>query len=131
MTQEGSESGTIGFSYYLYYLSQAGVALSIITFVFFGLSVSFKIAADWWLGIWSAKTYEKLSDDDYIWVFYILGITSAVFLILRAIALGLVTQLASVNIFKLIVWNILRRPMSFFDTTPSGVIINRCTNDVD
>jgi len=131
MTQERSESGTIGFSYYLYYLSQAGVALSIITFVFFGLSVAFKIAADWWLGIWSAKTYEKLSDDDYIWVFYILGITSAVFLILRAIALGLVTQLASVNIFKLIVWNILRRPMSFFDTTPSGVIINRCTNDVD
>jgi ABC-type multidrug transport system fused ATPase/permease subunit len=42
-----------------------------------------------------------------------------------------VTQLASVNIFKKIVWNILRRPMSFFDTTPSGVIINRCTNDVD
>jgi len=103
----------------------------VLAFLFFGLSVAFKIAADWWLGIWSAKSYENLSDQDYIVIFYLLGIASAIFLILRAIALGIVTQLASVNIFKLIVWNILRRPMSFFDTTPSGVIINRCTNDVD
>lgn len=131
MTEEQSESGAIGLSHYLYYMGQAGVVLSLLAFLFFGLSVAFKIAADWWLGIWSAKSYESLSDQDYIVIFYLLGASSAIFLILRAIALGIVTQLASVNIFKLIVWNILRRPMSFFDTTPSGVIINRCTSDVD
>ena len=100
-------------------------------FLFFALSVVFKMVADWWVGVWSEKPYTSLSDQDYFTIFYLLGATSAVFLILRAIALGIVTQLACVNIFKLIIWNILRRPMSFFDTTPSGVIINRCTSDVD
>ena len=30
-----------------------------------------------------------------------------------------------------LIWNVLRRPMRFFDTTASGVIQNRCTDDVE
>jgi ABC-type multidrug transport system fused ATPase/permease subunit len=131
MTEETSESGTIGLGFYSYYFSQAGVILCIMMLLLFALSVASKIAGDWWLGIWAIKPYKSFKDGDYVAVFYMLGAGSAVFLILRSIALGMVTQQASVNIFKRILWNILRRPMSFFDTTPSGVIINRCTNDVD
>lgn len=130
-SQETSESGQVGLSLYFYYFGQAGVVLSILMLFFFAFSVAFKIAADWWIGVWAAGVYENLSDDDYLAILYMFGLASLVFLLLRSIALGLVTQLASVNIFKRILWNILRRPTSFFDTTPSGVIINRCTNDVD
>jgi ABC-type multidrug transport system fused ATPase/permease subunit len=90
------------------------------------------MTVDWWVGQWQEGIYDdKLSNDDYITIYLLMGLVTLIFLCLRAITLGFVTQLASVNIFKSIVWNILRRPMSFFDTTPSGVVINRCTNDVD
>ena len=122
----------VGFSYYLYYLKNAGITLSILCCLFFALSITVRLAVDWWIGQWQEGAYDdKLSDQDYVTVYILMGACAAVFLSFRALTLGYVTQLASVNIFKSIVWNILRRPMSFFDTTPSGVIINRCTNDVD
>ena len=37
---------------------------------------------------------------------------------------------ASKIIFNDLFWNILRRPISFFDTTSSGMILNRCTDDI-
>lgn len=131
MEKENRDTGAVSAKYYLYYLSAAGALLSILTFTFFGLSIFFKMAIDFWIGAWMENKYPKLSDKDYIDVTLILSLVTFSFLCLRAIFLGYVTQLASVNIFKLIVWNIMRRPMSFFDTTPSGVIINRCTSDVD
>ena len=38
---------------------------------------------------------------------------------------------SSYHLFTQLLWNILRRPMSFFDTTHSGVITNRCTADIE
>lgn len=95
------------------------------------LSVVFKMAGDWWVGVWFEKRYSNMTDSEYVTIFYMIGTTSAVFMILRAIAMGVINQLVCVNIFKKVIWNILRRPMSFFDTTPSGVIINRCSGDLD
>lgn len=60
-----------------------------------------------------------------------LATSTLIVLSVRAIGVGLATRAASVNVFKTILWNILRRPMSFFDTTPSGMIITRCTSDLD
>ena len=88
------------------------------------------MGADYWVGQWSVDAY-GLSDDDYKTTYYLIGLACLIFSILRAFAIGYVTEIASIKVFKKILWNILRRPMSFFDTTPSGVIINRCINDVD
>lgn len=130
--EENRNEGSIGGKYYIYYMKSAGMCLSLMCILFFGLSITLRMAVDWWVGQWQEGIFdEKLSNDDYITIYLLLGLITLSFLCLRAITLGFVTQLASVNIFKSIVWNILRRPMSFFDTTPSGVIINRCTNDVD
>lgn len=131
-SDEKRETGSIGAKYYFYYMRSAGMCLSLLCILFFGMSITMRMTVDWWVGQWQEGVYdENLTNDEYINIYITMGVIALVFLCLRAITLGYVTQLASVNIFKKIVWNILRRPMSFFDTTPSGVIINRCTNDVD
>jgi ABC-type multidrug transport system fused ATPase/permease subunit len=131
-TEEKRETGSVGAKYYLYYMKSAGMILSLMCIFFFGISIFLRMTVDWWVGQWQEGKYdEDITKDNQLIIYLLLGLGCLVFLCLRAITLGFVTQLASVNIFKSIVWNILRRPMSFFDTTPSGVIINRCTNDVD
>ena len=129
---EERDTGSVGLKYYIYYMSQAGAFLCTLCIIFFAMSILFKMSTDWFIGKWSSGEFnDRLTEQEQITIIMMLGLVALVFLVIRAIALGYVNQLASVNIFKLIVWNILRRPMSFFDTTPSGVIINRCTNDVD
>ena len=129
MQEEKKNSGSIGVGYYGYYLRSAGTCLSIMTVFFFAMSITLKMAGDWWVGQWQENAYD-LEKKVYLQVFGVIGACTFVFLGFRAVFLGAVSKLAAVNIFKSIIWNILRRPMSFFDTTPSGVIINRCTNDV-
>jgi ABC-type multidrug transport system fused ATPase/permease subunit len=53
----------------------------------------------------------------------------AVFGLALSISLGSVT--ASRNLHKGLLFNVLRCPMSFFDTTPLGRVVNRFSKDVD
>jgi hypothetical protein len=129
-TKENRDTGTIGVKYYFYYMKRAGCFLSLLCIFFFAVAITFTIGADWWVGQWSEQVY-NLTDEEYQQAYAMIGVCCFVFLVLRAVTLGYVTEIASVQIFRKILWNILRRPMSFFDTTPSGVIINRCINDVD
>ena len=39
--------------------------------------------------------------------------------------------LSTFNMFRSIVWKLLRRPLSFFHQTQPGVILNRCTDDIE
>lgn len=128
--KERRDTGTIGVRYYFYYMKRAGLRLSFLCIFFFAVAITFTIGADWWVGQWSENTY-NLTNQQYKQAYAMIGLVCLVFLVLRAVTLGYVTEIASVEIFRKILWNILRRPMSFFDTTPSGVIINRCINDVD
>ena len=130
MKNETRETGSIGMKYFVYYAQQAGISLSIYTLLFFTLSIALKMGADWWVGQWMEDKF-NLPTAQYMTIYTATGVATILSLTLRAFALGYVSKLASVNIFKTIVWNILRRPMSFFDTTPAGSIMNRCTSDID
>jgi ABC-type multidrug transport system fused ATPase/permease subunit len=128
--EEKRDTGMAGLSYYVYYARSAGCMLSICCCLFYAFSIVFTMGCDWWVGQWAEDAY-KLDRDTYVLVYFFLAIVLASLLIFRAYTLSYVAKLASMNIFSSILWNILRRPMSYFDTTPSGIIINRCTGDVD
>lgn len=53
------------------------------------------------------------------------------FLVIKSIIYSKFSSQASYVIMEKLIWNILRRKVEFFDTTPSGVIVNRCTQDVE
>ena len=66
--------------------------------------------------------------------FLFLFIAIACFIFFINIKFGVLASLASETCYRLLtklIWNVLRRRMRFFDTTASGVIQNRCTDDVE
>lgn len=130
MEEETRETGSVSLSYFGYYMKNAGWFLTFLCILFFATSAGGKIICDWWIGQWAENAYD-MSKDNYMIVYGFLGIGTMIFLGFRAVALSAVSSIATTTIFKKTIWNIFRRPMSFFDTTPSGVVINRCTNDVD
>jgi ABC-type multidrug transport system fused ATPase/permease subunit len=90
-----------------------------------------KIAADWWVGQWAKNAFDGYDSGDYIRVYsYLVGLYS-LFNLTKSLVFGVFVAISSTNIFKKLIWNVLRKPMSFFDTTPSGVILNRGTNDME
>jgi len=63
-------------------------------------------------------------------VYAALGMGQSILVLLASFSLALGAIMASRLIHKRLLVNILRLPMSFFDTTPSGRILNRFSKDI-
>lgn len=122
-------TGQVGPAIYLYYIRSAGVVLVILFFIIQVSSILSAIGSTWWVTRWASNSY-NLSSLTYLLIYAAIGVVVILLLLGVSGLIGVVASNAAINIFSTIVWNILRRPMSFFDTTPSGVILNRCTADV-
>ena len=68
---------------------------------------------------------------EYLGIFALLGVGQIMFVMLASLSLALGGIFASRLIHKRLLVNILRLPMSFFDTTPSGRILNRFSKDIN
>ena len=65
----------------------------------------------------------------YLGVYGALGLLQSVFILLGAFSLAIAAIFASRRLHNSMLTNILRSPMSFFDTTPLGRILNRFSKD--
>lgn len=128
--KEHSETGIAGFSNFRFYAKSAGTFLSVFTILLFTFSEATKIGCDWWVGKWMEDSFSQ-TQEVYMIIYGAGGFCVFVLMVLRALALASVSRMAAISIFRKLFWNILRRPMSFFDTTSTGVIINRCTKDIN
>jgi ABC-type multidrug transport system fused ATPase/permease subunit len=124
-------TGQVGMSVYIFYFKNGGICLTILIMLLLALMVFSKIVADWWVGQWAKNSFSSFTSGDYIRVYaYLVGLYALV-AVLKALVWSYFVSLSSTNIFAKLIWNVLRKPMSFFDTTPSGVILNRGTNDME
>ena len=73
----------------------------------------------------------SLPRSEYLGVYGLFGLGQFIFTILGSFSLATGGIFASRLIHKRLIVNILRLPMSFFDTTPSGQILNRFSKDVN
>ena len=128
--EEKRDVGMSGLKFYIFYFKNIGGCLTFTTIFYFAFSIALKMFCDWWVGRWAENSF-GLTRDTYVTVYLLGGAAAIIFMIIRAVSMGYIAKLGALTMFRSIVWNIMRRPMSFFDTTPSGVIINRCTSDVN
>jgi len=130
MTTEDRSTGHVGSDVYLYWARAAGGIWVIYVVVFVYAAVeSIGVATKWWLTYWSAHGNEN-NQVHFLIIYGAINLFNIVGIFLRLIFTMLVGLRASRKIYSNLLQNIMHAPMSFFDTTPVGRIINRFSQDM-
>jgi ATP-binding cassette subfamily C (CFTR/MRP) protein 1 len=121
--------GGVALSTYASYLVSLGAAALVLVFVsLVGLNVG-GVGSDYWLGLWSTDALAR-STTFYLSVYAALTCATALVTLLNTVSFALGGIEAAAALHRRMFARVLRAPVSFFDTTPLGRILNRFSSDV-
>uniref|UniRef100_A0A8C9V5L4 Canalicular multispecific organic anion transporter 1-like n=1 Tax=Scleropages formosus TaxID=113540 RepID=A0A8C9V5L4_SCLFO len=135
--KEAMETGQVKFSVYMQYLRSVGWGYFISIFLaYFIQNVAF-IGQNLWLSDWTNDsikyfntTYPPSVQDMRVGVFGGLGLAQGLLMFVGTLLMANGSISASRILHSRLLDNVLRVPMVFFDTTPSGRILNRFAKDI-
>ena len=123
------ESGSVSTSVYFSWMKAAGgyrVMASILAT--YGVTMFIEITARWWLSYWSE--HGEGSQGKFLAIYALINSANVISMFLRQVMLYLSSIRASRVLFEKLLVSIMRAPMSFYDTTPIGRILNRFSKDM-
>ena len=114
------------------YLKTLGVCASIVILSCGLLQEASLVASRFWLAHWSSISEQKAYQERnfLMGIYGLLGFGQGLFILVLAVCLALATYSSSKKLHFKLLQTIVHCPMSFFDTTPSGRILNRFTKDI-
>nr|XP_027117439.1 ABC transporter C family member 14-like isoform X2 [Coffea arabica] len=129
--EEERETGKVSLHVYKLYCTESlgwwGVIVVLLISVLWQGSL---MAGDYWLAYeTSGKRAMSFNPSVFIGIYAIIAAGSFVLILIRIFLLTFMGLKTSQIFFKGILHSILHAPMSFFDTTPSGRILSRASND--
>jgi len=130
--EEEREKGKVGFWVYWKYLTLAykGVLVPLVLLAQILFQV-LQIGSNYWMA-WAAPVSKDVeppvSMSTLISVYIALAVGSSFCVLLRALFLVTASYKTATLLFNKMHMSIFRAPMSFFDSTPSGRILNRVSN---
>lgn len=135
--KETVETGKVKFSLFIKYLRAVGWCYSIwILVTYVGQNAAF-VGQNVWLSDWTKDddtyrnmTYPASQRDMRVGIFGVLGVAQGVFVFISSFLVARGAVRASRLLHKQLLSNILHVPMVFFDTTPTGRIVNRFAKDI-
>lgn len=130
LMEEKRFRGTIGFDLYVNYFSHGGILYFFISMILVAVSVGLRIFVDYFIGSWIRNEY-GLDYSTYVKILFGLAGATAVVIILRGYQQSHFLALVAFNIFRKFMARLFKKNMEFFDTTPSGQILNLVTKDTD
>lgn len=134
MTIEKKEEGRVKMSVYMFYIKACGVFGVVLFFSFMIASRIFDLVENFWLKYWAEQNERRGSNEDvwrFVGIYAAIGVFSAAFNNLRTVVLLLYcTVRGAAKLHDEMARSVLRSPMSFFETTPAGRILNRFSSDV-
>ena len=132
---ERSEQGKVSLEVYFYYIKNMGYFLFLSCVACYTLYQIFSAFSSIWLSSWSDSyangNHTTSQRDMYLGVYGGLGLGQGVAAVIGSLFLYLATLRGACRLHNLMLSNVLKSPMSFFDTTPQGRILNRFGKDVD
>lgn len=131
-TKETVKEGSIKLQVYVNFIKQIGFFLTSLTLFFFISFRSLDIVNGIWLSSWSENNNTSPENRDYrLGVYAGIGLLQGLCNFFGAAFLAKAAITASTNLHRLMLNAIMRAPLSFFDTTPAGRLLNRFGRDLD
>jgi len=126
------EKGHVTISVYHTWIKAAGgILVGVLILLSFALVEGVNILSKWWLTYWSNHARDPgESQGKFLTIYAFINIAAAICLFGRAILIVVSGIKSSRLLFSQMLDVILQAPMSFFDITPTGRIINRFSKDV-
>ncbi|MCJ8747229.1 hypothetical protein PDJAM_G00151060 [Pangasius djambal] len=148
VTKEVSQEGSVTFrTYHQYCRAAGGYILLFFVMIFFILLVGMTAFSNWWLSYWLSQGSGLLNASDptsdtgdisqnpdlgfYQMIYGLSVVVMVVLSVLKGYSFTKVTLHASSKLHDTMFKRILASPMSFFDTTPTGRMVNRFSKDQD
>jgi len=140
---EERETGVVNAGIYWAYIMACGGACMLFWLLFsYVFAELVRVGGDMWLSLWSTPAETRPIPFDpppfgadvelfFLYVYILLGLGYAVFSLWRNLLTAWAGVTASKNLHGGLFENILKAPVSFFDITPVGRILNRFTKDLD
>uniref|UniRef100_A0AC35G8Q2 ABC transmembrane type-1 domain-containing protein n=1 Tax=Panagrolaimus sp. PS1159 TaxID=55785 RepID=A0AC35G8Q2_9BILA len=135
--KEGMETGKVKLSVYMTYLKAIGWKVSLLFLVIYIVSSILGVFSNLYLADWSdhAAAIQKGENGSAgshvrLGIYTALGLGQAFSVCIASILMALGMVIASRILHEAMLTNILRSPMSFFDVTPLGRILNRFGKDI-
>ncbi|XP_053424694.1 ATP-binding cassette sub-family C member 3 isoform X3 [Nycticebus coucang] len=131
--EEKAEVGTVKLSVYRDYAKAVGLCTSLaICFLYVGQSAA-AIGTNVWLSAWANDATvdsRQNSTSKRLGVYAALGILQGLLVMLSAMMMAVGAVQAARLLHQALLHNKMHSPQSFFDTTPSGRILNRFSKDI-
>nr|QST14985.1 ABCC1-1 protein [Diaphanosoma celebensis] len=129
---EKAETGKVKSAVYTAYLRSLGGWITFGAILGFIIYQGLSMYSNIWLSEWSnANATDPSERDLYLGVYGALGFGQSIFVLVGTVVLALGTLRSSKVLHADMLKRVFRCPMSFFDTTPLGRIVNRFAKDVD
>jgi ATP-binding cassette, subfamily C (CFTR/MRP), member 1 len=133
-SKEFSEQGKVKWNVYVEYAKTSNLyAVAIYAITLIGAQTA-QIGGSVWLKQWAEVNGEEGGNSDtgmYIGIYFGFGIGSAALVVVQTLILWIFCSIeASRKLHERMAFAIFRSPMSFFETTPAGRILNRFSSDI-
>uniref|UniRef100_A0A3B3TXC5 ABC-type glutathione-S-conjugate transporter n=1 Tax=Poecilia latipinna TaxID=48699 RepID=A0A3B3TXC5_9TELE len=119
---------------YKKYFKTIGLAIIILIVILYAFQQGASLAYNYWLSMWADDPVvngTQIDTDLKLFVFGALGFVQGIAIFGTTVAISVCGIIASRQLHMDLLVNVLRSPMSFFESTPSGNLLNRFAKEID
>ncbi|XP_036923546.1 multidrug resistance-associated protein 1 [Sturnira hondurensis] len=134
MEADKAQTGQVKFSVYWEYMKAIGLFISFLSIFLFLCNHVAALASNYWLSLWTDDPIVNGTQEHTkvrLSVYGALGISQGITVFGYSMALSIGGIFASRRLHLDLLHNVLRSPMSFFERTPSGNLVNRFSKEMD
>ncbi|XP_051024187.1 LOW QUALITY PROTEIN: multidrug resistance-associated protein 1 [Acomys russatus] len=136
MEADKVQTGQVKLSVYWSYMKAIGLFISFLSIFLFLCNHVSALASNYWLSLWTddhSSTLNRTQENRNfrLSVYGALGILQGVSIFGYSMAVSIGGIFASRRLHLDLLHNVLRSPMSFFERTPSGNLVNRFSKELD
>lgn len=129
--QEARDKGRVKTAIIMRYVRACTPTMIWLTIVMFLLINTFARLTDWWLSLWTSDTSADPDATYYVGIYVAFSVATVFVTLVGQLMVARMGIVAARGIHREMLARLIKAPMSFFDTTPLGRLVNRFSKDID